>query len=90
EKIISLRMMISDQPGVLGKIATLLGEAGANILEVSHQRMFLDVPAKGATLDFVIETKDAVHANQVIEALKSAGFIVTRMTGSAGSEFGTF
>lgn len=90
EKIISLRLMISDQPGVLGKIATLLGAAGANILEVSHQRMFLDVPAKGATLDFVIETKDAVHGNQVIEALKSAGLNVTRMTGPASSEFGTF
>ncbi len=90
EKIISLRLLISDQPGVLGVISTLLGEAGANILEVSHQRMFLDVPAKGATLDFVLETKDAVHGNQVTEALKSAGFKVTRMTGPAGSEFGTF
>ena len=90
EKILSLRLLITDQPGVLGKIATLLGEAGANILEVSHQRMFLDVPAKGATLDFVIETKDVVHGTQVIEALKSAGFEVTRMKGPAGSEFGTY
>jgi len=90
EKIISLRLMITDQPGVLGSIATLLGEAGANILEVSHQRMFLDVPAKGATLDFVIETKDAAHANKVIETLKSAGLDVTRMTSPADSEFGAF
>ena len=82
--------MISDQPGVLGNIATMLGEAGANILEVSHERMFLDVPAKGATLDFVIETKDAVHANQVIETLKAAGLNVTRMANPAGSEFGAF
>ena len=36
EKIISLRMKITDQPGVLGSIATLLGSAGANILDVSH------------------------------------------------------
>ncbi|MFQ5625360.1 MAG: threonine ammonia-lyase [Methyloligellaceae bacterium] len=90
EKIISLRFMISDQPGVLGSIATLLGEAGANILEVSHPRMVLDVPAKGATLDIVIETKDAVHAKQVIETLKSADLNVTRMAGPTGSEFGAF
>ena len=90
EKIISLRLMISDQPGVLGNITTLLGEAGANILEVSHQRMFLDVPAKGATLDIVIETKDAAHADQVIETLKSTGLNVTRMTGPAASDFGAF
>ncbi|MHA1165852.1 MAG: threonine ammonia-lyase, partial [Alphaproteobacteria bacterium] len=59
EKIISIRITIADHPGVLGAISTLLGDAGANILEVYHRRMFLDVPAKGATLDFVIETKDA-------------------------------
>lgn len=90
EKIISIRITITDQPGVLGGIATLLGEAGANILEVSHQRMFLDVPAKGATLDFVIETKDAAHAKQVLEKIHAAGFKVARLSGGAGSEFGSY
>ena len=90
DKIISLRIMIPDQPGVLGNITTLLGEARANILEVSHQRMFLDVPAKGATLDIVIETKDAAHADQVIETLQSTGLNVTRMTNPPASDFGAF
>ena len=90
EKIISIRITITDQPGVLGGIATMLGEAGANILEVSHRRMFLDVPAKGATLDFVIETKDAAHAKQVMESIRSAGFEVMRLAGGAGSEFGSY
>jgi threonine dehydratase len=84
EKIISLRVTITDQPGVLGNIASLLGDAGANILEVSHQRMFLDVPAKGATLDFVIETKDATHAGQVMEKIRAAGFVVERLPEEAG------
>lgn len=90
QKIISLRLKITDQPGVLGTISTLLGKAGANILEVSHRRMFLDVPAKGATLDFVIETKDAVHARQIIHQIKSAGFKVAQLTKPAGSDFGTY
>ena len=90
QKIISLRLKITDQPGVLGDISTLLGKAGANILEVSHRRMFLDVPAKGATLDFVIETKDAVHARQIIHQIKSAGFTVAQLTKPAGSEFGSY
>jgi threonine dehydratase len=90
DKIISIRIMIADQPGVLGKIAGLLGNAGANILEVSHQRMFLDTPAKGATLDFVIETKDAVHAKEVMKQINAAGFKVDRLADGAGSEFGSY
>lgn len=90
EKIVSLRITITDRPGVLGNIATLLGDAGANILEVSHQRMFLDVPAKGATLDFVIETKDAAHARKVMEKIHAAGFEAERLSEGAGSDFGAY
>ena len=52
-----LRLTIPDQPGVLGQIATRLGRLGANILEVEHRRLFLDVPAKGAKLDVTVETR---------------------------------
>lgn len=89
DKIISLRITISDQPGVLGHIATTLGESGANILEVSHRRMFLDVPAKGATLDLMIETKDDAHARKIIESLKGDNFDVRRLEGPGGQEIDT-
>jgi len=85
EKIIALRFTIHDQPGVLGKISTMLGEAGANILEVSHRRTLLDVPAKGASLDIVIETKDAAHAKQIMEKIKAAGFEAERVRGAEPS-----
>jgi threonine dehydratase len=78
-KIISLRLVIDDQPGMLGLVATCLGQAGANILEVSHQRMFLNVPAKGTTLDVRIETKDAGHAAEIIARLEQKGFSVIRL-----------
>lgn len=85
KKIISLRFTISDNPGVLGRIATLLGDAGANILEVSHRRMFLDVPAKGATLDMMVECKDAHHAKTILKKMQDEDFEVCELeaTGSA-------
>ena len=46
-RIVSFRLTIADRP-VLFQIATTLGRLGANILEVDHRRLFLDVPAKGA------------------------------------------
>ena len=79
DKIISLRLVIDDHPGVLGRVATCLGEAGANILEVAHRRTSLNVPVKGTTLDVVIETKDASHAAAIIGMLKEKGFSVFRM-----------
>lgn len=90
QKIVSLRLNISDQPGVLGKIATLLGTTGANILEVSHHRMFLDIPAKDARLDIVIETKDSAHAEKVIAKIKEAGFEVEQQHLGGSGEFGSY
>lgn len=89
QKIVSLRLIISDQPGVLGKIATILGETGANILEVSHRRMLLDVPAKGAILDMMIETKDHIHADAVRKRLVEEGFAVTVLDSPDGKEIET-
>src|SRR3954467_13564274 len=69
ERMVSFRLTIPDRPGVLGQIATRLGELGANILAVDHRRLFLDVPAKGAKLDVTMETRDQAHAESIFKAL---------------------
>ena len=74
DRIVSFRLTIPDRPGVLGQIATRLGELGANILGVGHRRLFLDVPAKGAKLDVTMETRDETHAKEIFQALHSEGF----------------
>jgi len=73
-RIVSFRLTIPDRPGVLGTIATRLGMLGANILEVDHRRLFLDVPAKGAKLDVTVETRDAAHAADILAALTADGY----------------
>ncbi len=84
DRIVSFRLTIPDRPGVLGQIATVLGELGANILEVDHKRMFLDVPAKGARLDVTVETRDGEHADEIMRALAAEGFAPVRIdTGAA-------
>ena len=40
DRIVSFRLTIPDQPGVLGNIATRIGGLGANILEVDHVGCF--------------------------------------------------
>jgi threonine dehydratase len=73
-RIVSFRLTIPDQPGVLGQIATRLGQLGANILGVEHRRLFLDVPAKGAKLDVTVETRDRAHGEHVFKVLTADGF----------------
>jgi len=82
-RIVSFRLTIPDRPGVLGHIATRLGELGANILEVDHKRLFLDVPAKGARLDVTVETRDRAHAEAVLGAFADSGYEPVRL--EAGS-----
>jgi threonine dehydratase len=74
DRIVSFRLTIPDRPGVLGQIATRLGQLGANILEVDHRRLFLDVPAKGAKLDVTVETRDRAHGRRIFEALETEGY----------------
>jgi threonine dehydratase len=84
DRIVSFRLTIADSPGLLGQIATTLGRLGANILEVDHRRLFLDVPAKGARLDVTVETRDAAHADEILAVLKVEGFAPVRIaTGDA-------
>lgn len=79
DRIVAFRMTISDQPGVLGRIASILGDLGANILEVSHRRLYLDVPAKGASLDVTVEARDRAHAEDILAALSAEGMPCQRI-----------
>jgi threonine dehydratase len=82
-RMVAFRLTTPDRPGVLGQIATLLGTLGANILEVEHRRLFLDVPAKGAKVDVTVETRDRAHADAIKTALAEAGYRPVRL--AAGS-----
>jgi len=83
QRLANLRIQIDDRPGVLGRIATILGQNGANILEVSHRRMFLDVPAKGAELEIMIEARDGRHVDEIVAVIENEGF-VTRVLDAPG------
>ncbi|MBD3844797.1 threonine ammonia-lyase [Bosea sp. SSUT16] len=79
DRIVAFRLTSSDRPGLLGKIASLLGNEGANILEVSHGRLFLDVPAKGVSLDVTVETRGEAHSRAIEDMLAKNGFAPRRI-----------
>ncbi|MBL8881522.1 MAG: threonine ammonia-lyase [Hyphomicrobium sp.] len=67
---------LPDRPGQLAKVSGIIGGQGANVVEVYHQRVFTDLPAKGTELHLVIETRDAAHLQGVLAALREAGYSV--------------
>ena len=82
-RIARLRIDISDEPGMLAAIATAIGKCGGNIVEIYHQRLFYDVPAKLAKIDAVIETRGPTHVDEIITALRTANFQVSQLEDSA-------
>jgi len=72
-RLVRLRVEIVDKPGVLAQITRVIGESGGNIIEVYHQRMFYNVPAKQAEVDVVIETRNASHVHEIMERLNAVG-----------------
>jgi threonine dehydratase len=73
-RLTEIALDIVDRPGQLAAVSALLADAGANIIEVSHQRTFSDLPAKGTLLEVVIETRDRAHLEEVMKRLAEAGF----------------
>ena len=74
QRLVSLRIIGDDRPGLLGAVSVLIGQMGANIIEVAHNRLALDVPAKGAEFDLLIETRDAQHTQEIMDALREHGY----------------
>ena len=76
-RLARLAIDIPDRPGQLAKVSGVIGSAGANIVEVYHQRVFTDLPAKGTELNLVIETRDSGHLTDTVTELEKAGYRVT-------------
>jgi threonine dehydratase len=84
-RIVRLRIDIIDRPGVLAQVAKLIGDSGGNIIEVYHQRLFYDVPAKEAEVDAVVETRNERHVDEIVANLHGGGF-ATRVLSSRAAD----
>ena len=75
-RLARLRIILQDRPGALFHVARIFDQEAVNILELSHQRIFTNLPAKGLSLDVECETRDGEHLQRLIAALKAAGYEV--------------
>lgn len=73
-----ITVAVTDVPGALAGLATIIGEQGGNIVEVAHQRMFSDLSAKITEIEVAMEARDRQHTERIVEALARAGHQVKR------------
>jgi threonine dehydratase len=77
-RVARLRVAVQDQPGALAAITRQVFEAGANIIEVKHSRIFTRLPAKDTVIEVECEARDPQAIEHVVERLEAAGFKVDR------------
>ncbi|MBL8747726.1 MAG: ACT domain-containing protein, partial [Planctomycetes bacterium] len=73
-KVAKLRISIHDVPGVLARVTQMIGAAGADIIDIEHQRLFNNLAPRQAELDVVMETRGKAHVDQILLTLEAAGF----------------
>ena len=77
-RIARLRIGAQDRPGALAAITACFHEAGVNIIETNHQRIFSKLPAKDTVIEVECEARDAEAIEALVERLEGKGFQVTR------------
>jgi len=77
-RIARLRVAAQDRPGALAAITAKVYQAGANIIEVNHSRIFTRLPAKDTVIEVECEARDPAAIDDVVKRLEAAGFEVER------------
>ncbi|MCA8976235.1 MAG: threonine ammonia-lyase [Planctomycetes bacterium] len=73
-KVARLRIQIPDLPGTLAQITEMIGAAGADIVDIEHERLFVEVAGRHAELVVVMETHGSSHVDRILTSLRDAGF----------------
>ena len=77
-RIARLHVAAHDQPGALAAITAKVYEAGVNVIEINHSRIFTRLPAKDTMIEVECEARDARSIDDVVVRLEAAGFRVER------------
>lgn len=81
-KLVSLRIKLPDMPLALSVVSRIIGDSGANIIEIHHQRLFSDVALKETEIDVAVETLDRRHVENLVNVLNREGFETRILSGT--------
>ena len=73
-RVVRIRVHMVDKPGELASVAVAISEAGANVLDVAHHRVFGSISAKHAELDVTVEVERPEDLPSIMAAISERGF----------------
>ncbi len=75
-RFLSLHVTIPDTPGGLAQLLTEVSAAGANVLEVEHERISPALHLDEVEVQLQLETRGQQHSEQVLTRLRERGYRV--------------
>jgi threonine dehydratase len=67
---------IPDRPGALQQLLNLVAKTKANVIHIWHDRVERNVPLGQAVVEISLETRDALHTEEILTMIRSAGYEV--------------
>ncbi|GMB01380.1 threonine ammonia-lyase [Pelosinus sp. IPA-1] len=71
---IKISTQITDRPGLLQQLLTVIANSQANVISVFHDRVEQNVPIGQAVIEISLETRDALHTEQILQNLRQHGY----------------
>jgi threonine dehydratase len=78
-RFLAVRMLIPDQPGELGSVLDLVAARRGNVVSVDHHREGRTTSALQTEIELVVSTRDEAHCEELLAALREAGYTVERV-----------
>jgi threonine dehydratase len=78
-RLARLRIFLQDRPGSLYRAMHEFNAHNVNIIEISHQRIFTNLPAKGLVTDIECEARDREQLDALIHALRAKGYTISQV-----------
>ncbi|MBL8182965.1 MAG: threonine ammonia-lyase [Blastocatellia bacterium] len=77
-RYVIFKLLVVDRPGNLAEMLNQVAHAGANVVEVFHQRAIWLAPLGRVGIEVILEVRDSSHATEVQLHLEKCGYHVER------------
>jgi len=74
-----VRTQLSDRPGELIKLLSLVAEERGNVISVEHHREGMDIPVSNTEVELTLVTRDEEHCRRLLDAMGERGYVVERL-----------
>ena len=74
-----VRTQLSDRPGELIKLLSLVAEERGNLISVEHHREGMEIPVSGTEVELTLITRDEEHCGRLLGAMAESGYSVERL-----------